>query len=127
MSDLMMTRFDQARQTADRVTERHLLRSLRLTLRTARTRPTLLELTPRELADIGISASTALTEAARLPWDTNPGPRRHIAGIVGWIQRALERARTRRLISRLEASELRELGISPSDAQVEATKYFWQV
>jgi uncharacterized protein YjiS (DUF1127 family) len=127
MSDLMMTRFDQARQSAERVRERHLLRSLRLTLRTALTRRTLMELTPRELADIGISASTALTEAARLPWDISPGPRPRIAGIVGGIQRALERARTRRLISRLEARELRELGISPSDAQVEATKFFWQV
>jgi uncharacterized protein YjiS (DUF1127 family) len=32
----------------------------------------LLEMTPRELSDIGISRATAIAEASRLPWDTAP-------------------------------------------------------
>jgi len=38
-------------------------------LRTWQTRRALLEMTPRELSDIGISRATAIEEASRPPWD----------------------------------------------------------
>jgi uncharacterized protein YjiS (DUF1127 family) len=127
MSDLMMTRFVSVRPTAGRTDERRLFASARIALRTYLTRQALAELTARELADIGVSPLAAAAEAARLPWDTRPGPRGFGRGIPGAMQRALERFRTRRLISRLEARELRDIGVSPSDARAEASKAFWQV
>jgi uncharacterized protein YjiS (DUF1127 family) len=72
MSDLMMTRFDHARQASGRTEWAHPVGALRLMLRTWRTRRALLELTPRELSDIGISRATAIAEASRLPWDVGP-------------------------------------------------------
>ena len=77
MSDLMMTRFDHARPAAERTGWSHPVDSLFIMLRTWRTRRALLELTPRELSDIGVSRATAITEASRLPWDVGPtGDRR---------------------------------------------------
>jgi uncharacterized protein YjiS (DUF1127 family) len=99
---------------------------LRTVLRTYHTRQALPELTVRELTDIGLSPAAALAEAARLPWDTTPAPRRHPSGVIDAIQSAWQRARTRRLLSRLQARELRDFGVSPSDAQMEATKPFWR-
>jgi uncharacterized protein YjiS (DUF1127 family) len=121
MSDRPMTRFDTVQPSAGRVGARHLMRWLRMTFRTFLTRQTLPRLTPRELADIGVSSSAALSEAARLPWDTNPGQHRPPAGIMG----ALERARSRRLIARMSAHELRDIGLSPSHAPPEAIRFFW--
>ncbi len=72
MSDVMMTRFDRARPAAGRTGWAHPVYALRLMLRTWRTRRQLLQLTPRELSDIGISRATAIAEAARLPWDIGP-------------------------------------------------------
>jgi uncharacterized protein YjiS (DUF1127 family) len=125
MSDLMTTCFVQVRPTADRTKGRRLLRLLGMVLRIYLTRRALLELTPRERADIGISSSAALAEAARLPWDIAPDPHKPAGGIAWVFQSALQRARTRRLISRLDARELRDIGMSPSDAQAEASKAFW--
>jgi uncharacterized protein YjiS (DUF1127 family) len=127
MSDLSMTRFTSIQAQAGRTGVRHLASLLHLALRTHLTRQALLELDARERADIGISTSAAVAEAARLPWDTKPGPRRPSAGMAGAIQRYLERARSRQLISRMTARELRDIGLSPSNAQTEATKYFWQL
>lgn len=42
--------------------------------RTWSTRRTLLEMTARELSDIGVSRATAMTEARRMPWETKPLP-----------------------------------------------------
>jgi uncharacterized protein YjiS (DUF1127 family) len=126
MSDFTMTRFTSTSPAAGRAGLGHMILLLRTALRTYLTRQALAELTPRELADIGLSSSAALAEAARLPWDTTPGPRRNPPGIMNSIQSALERARTRRLLSRLQARELRDFGVSPSDAQMEATKPLWR-
>jgi uncharacterized protein YjiS (DUF1127 family) len=126
MSDLMMTRFRLVRPTTKQTVMRQVVPSPRMMLRTYLTRQALLELTPRQRADIDVSSSAALAEAARLPWDVNPGPRRRPAGIMGAVQRALERTRTRRLISRLATRDLRDISVSPSDAQDESAKFFWQ-
>jgi uncharacterized protein YjiS (DUF1127 family) len=72
MSDLMMTRFDHARPAAERTDWAHPVDAIKLMLRTWRTRRALLELTPRELSDIGVSRATAIAEASRLPWDIGP-------------------------------------------------------
>ena len=100
MSDLMMFRSQPIRATAGRPNAGHLIPLLRVAFRAYLTRQALSELTARERADIGISASAAMAEAARLPWDLNPGPSRHDAGIIGAVQRALQRARLRRLTAR---------------------------
>jgi uncharacterized protein YjiS (DUF1127 family) len=72
MSDLTMTRFDHARPAAERAGWAHPVDALKLMLRTWLTRRALLELTPRELSDIGVSRATAIAEASRLPWDVGP-------------------------------------------------------
>jgi uncharacterized protein YjiS (DUF1127 family) len=72
MSDAMMTRFEHARPDAGRAGWHHPLDSLRLVWRTYRTRQALLDMTPRELSDIGISRATAVQEASRMPWDIAP-------------------------------------------------------
>ena len=54
----------------------HFADKLRVMVRTWTTRRLLLQMTPHELADIGISRSDALTEARRLPWDIIPVTRR---------------------------------------------------
>jgi uncharacterized protein YjiS (DUF1127 family) len=127
MSDLTMTRFTQARQPAGRAVLHHPVAALRLALRAYLTRQALPDLTARERADIGISHTAALAEAARLPWDTAPRSHRQgPAGVTGRLQRALERGRTRRLLTRMQARELSDIGISPSDAQAEASKPMWR-
>jgi uncharacterized protein YjiS (DUF1127 family) len=126
MSDFTMTRFVATRPEAGRADADHLIAALRVALRTYMTRQAMPELSARDLADIGLSSSAALAEAARLPWDIIPGPRRNRSGIMSSIQRAWERARTRRLISRLQPRDLRDFGVSPSDAQSEASKPFWR-
>jgi uncharacterized protein YjiS (DUF1127 family) len=126
MSGFTMNRFASPGLAATRPGVGHPISLPLAVFRTYLTRRALPELTPHELADIGLSSSAAMAEAARLPWDTLPGPRRSPPGLLSRIQFALERARTRRLISRMEARELRDLGVSPSDAQLEATKPFWR-
>jgi uncharacterized protein YjiS (DUF1127 family) len=126
MSDFTMNRFASPGRAAEHPGVDHPISLPLAVFRTYLTRRALPELTPHELADIGLSSSAALAEAARLPWDTSPGPRRSPLGLLSRIQFAWERARTRRLISRLDARELRDLGVSPSDAQLEATKPFWR-
>ena len=105
MSDLMMTRFQAAQPTAGRPGARHLVPALRLMLRAYQTRHDLMKLGPRERADIGVSLTASLAEAARVPWDVDAGPIQPTAGLMGMAQRALERARTRRLIRRLGVAD----------------------
>jgi uncharacterized protein YjiS (DUF1127 family) len=117
MSDLMMTRPYSARPSAHEAVPRHWGMALQVALRTYVTRQALPELTERELTDIGISRDDALAEAVRLPWDTKPSRRRRGAkGIFGHLARWLERARTRRLMGRMQARELHDLGLNPSAA-----------
>jgi uncharacterized protein YjiS (DUF1127 family) len=135
MSDFTMSRFTSTSPAAGSAGMGRRFAVLRTALRTYLTRQALPELTARqalpeltvrELADIGVSSAAALAEAARLPWDTSTGPRRYQSGVINAIQSAWQRARTRRLLSRLQARELRDFGVSPSDAQMEATKPFWR-
>jgi uncharacterized protein YjiS (DUF1127 family) len=62
------------------------------------TRRALPALSPRQLADIGVSPSMAVREAARLPWDLASTPRQPVA--PGIIQRLLEYRRRRHLVAR---------------------------
>jgi uncharacterized protein YjiS (DUF1127 family) len=127
MSDLMITRPLTARPSANEATLRHWDMALYVAWRTYLTRQALPELSERELVDIGISRDAALAEAVRLPWDTKPARRRHNSnGIWARLTQWLERARTRRLIGRMQVRELHDLGLSPSDAQTEASKPFWR-
>jgi uncharacterized protein YjiS (DUF1127 family) len=126
MSDIMITRFTSVRPYAGRSDALDMVATLRLMMRAYQTRKELLRLNPCERADIGISAAAAVAEAARLPWDVVPGPRRTGRGVWPMIQRAVERARTRGLIARLSPRDLRDIGVSPSEARDESGKYFWQ-
>jgi uncharacterized protein YjiS (DUF1127 family) len=127
MSDLTINRFVTTRQPTGRAPAASAIAALRVAFRTFLTRQALPELTVRELSDIGLTPHTALSEAARLPWDTDPGPRRGAPqGLLAKIQRAWQRARTRRLLATMNARELRDFGVTPSDAETEANKPFWR-
>lgn len=76
MSQLLMTSFAPARSTGHGAGWSHLADRLRVMVRTWTTRRSLLAMTSRELADIGISRSVALAEARRMPWDITPVLRR---------------------------------------------------
>ncbi len=126
MSDLIMARFEAALPASGQTGASRLIAVLRTMLRAWQTRQALTQLTPRERADIGVTLSTAVSEAARLPWDVKPGPQRHGRGTIASIQRALERARTRRLIAAMDARNLSDIGISVSTARAESARYPWQ-
>jgi uncharacterized protein YjiS (DUF1127 family) len=66
---------------------------LHIAFRVYSTRQALPNLTARELADIGITSSAALAEAARLPWDAGPVPRQHRGGLLSALERAMEHVR----------------------------------
>jgi uncharacterized protein YjiS (DUF1127 family) len=72
MSGLLISRFNPLQPATDRKGLAEWSELLRLVLRTWQTRRALLEMTPRELSDIGISRATAIEEASRLPWDIAP-------------------------------------------------------
>ena len=72
MSGLLISRFSPLQPATDRKGLPEWIAFLRLVLRTWQTRRALLEMTPRELSDIGISRAMAIEEASRLPWDTAP-------------------------------------------------------
>ncbi len=127
MSDITVTRFVSARQPTGRSAVAASLTALRVALRTYMTRQALPHMTARELSDIGLTPHAALAEAARLPWDTNRGPRRPPSqGTFSGLQRAWHRARTRRLLAEMTARDLRDIGVTPSDAEAEANKPFWR-
>jgi uncharacterized protein YjiS (DUF1127 family) len=128
MSGLTVTRFVSTRQPAGRSAVASSLAALRVALRTYMTRQALPHMTARELSDIGLTQHAALAEAARLPWDTNRGPRRPASsGVFADLQRAWHRARTRRLLAEMPARELRDIGVTPSDAEAEVNKPFWRI
>lgn len=101
MSDFVSSGFVLAQPARDHASERAPVTALRLVWRTCLTRQALPDLTPRELADIGVSATEAVAEAARLPWDI--GPRQPNRGILASIQQVWERARAIRLLARQTA------------------------
>ncbi len=104
MSDFPMTHFTPASPRASRAGWGHLAAALMLAWRTYTTRKALPDLTPEQLADIGITRATALAEAARLPWDLRrPSWHRRMAQGFGsgWAM-----ARTRHLVSEPRARGL---------------------
>jgi uncharacterized protein YjiS (DUF1127 family) len=114
MSDLTLDRFVATRQPTGRATAAPSIAALRIALRTYLTRQALPELTARELSDIGLTRYAALTEVARLPWDTDPGPRRRAPqGMLAEIQRAWQRTRTRRLLASMNPRENCATSASP--------------
>jgi uncharacterized protein YjiS (DUF1127 family) len=128
MSVLTLPRFVTARQPTGRTGFTALVAALHLAFRTYLTRQALPGLTARELSDIGLTRHGALAEAARLPWDTDPGPRRRGPDtFLARIHQAWHRTRTRRLLAEMSAHELRDIGLTPTDAEVEANKPFWRV
>ena len=72
MSQMSITHFASARLTGHGAGWSHLAETVRVIIRTWMTRRSLLELTSRELADVGVSRAAALAEARRLPWDVTP-------------------------------------------------------
>jgi uncharacterized protein YjiS (DUF1127 family) len=72
MAALLMTRSDHAPPHTGEAGWAHWANVVMLMLRTYQTRRALLDMTPRELSDIGISRATAIEEASRLPWDIAP-------------------------------------------------------
>lgn len=61
-----------------------LMARLALMVRTAQTRRDLTELDGRMLADIGVTRSDALVEAARPVWDTACRAGRPLVPVAGW-------------------------------------------
>ncbi len=99
MSDLFVTRFMRAPQRNSGGWN-HMVAAVTLAWRTHATRQALPELSDHLLADIGLSHSAALAEAARLPWDTHAMRRRRRGrGLWSVIQRRLEWIRMRRLFT----------------------------
>jgi uncharacterized protein YjiS (DUF1127 family) len=126
MSDLTLTRFVSTRQPAGRSTVASSLAAIRVALRTYMTRQALPQMTARELSDVGLTQHAALAEAARLPWDTNRGPRPPASpGVLADLQKAWHRARTRRLLAEMTARELRDIGVTRLEAETECNKPFW--
>jgi uncharacterized protein YjiS (DUF1127 family) len=72
MSALLMTRFGHARPETGEARWVRWVEAVMLMVRAYQTRRALLEMTPRELSDIGISRATAIEEASQLPWDMPP-------------------------------------------------------
>jgi uncharacterized protein YjiS (DUF1127 family) len=63
------------------------------------------------------------SEITTLPLRTRPGL---VARLTDFITEALARRRHRRILSRLDAHLLRDIGLSPDEARTEAAKPFWQ-
>jgi uncharacterized protein YjiS (DUF1127 family) len=127
MSDLTFNPFTSTRPGTGRAIAANRITAFRIALRTYLTRQALPELTARELTDIGLTRHAALAEVARLPWDTNPEPHRpRPRRSFDSIQQAWQRARTRRLLAEMSAHELRDIGVTPTDAEAEANKPFWR-
>lgn len=101
------------------------------------TRRNLTELEPRLLADIGLTRAEALAEAARKPWDLQPPGdlqprRRQPAGgqrsptTLHRVRRVLRRWQSRRQIASLDTRVLKDIGVTYTEAEVEANKPFWR-
>lgn len=109
---------------------RALVRSANRAWRNAVTRRELAELDDRMLADIGLARSHALREADRLPWDNWPRPERpqRASAPSVWqrVDTMLQRRRSRRRITQLDAAHLKDIGVTFAEAEAEANKPFWK-
>jgi uncharacterized protein YjiS (DUF1127 family) len=90
-------------------------------------------LEPRLLADIGLTRTEALAEAARAPWDLEPPrrwpPRRQPqpeARFGDRMRLAWRLWHSRRRIATLDARLLKDIGVSYAEAELEANKPFWR-
>jgi uncharacterized protein YjiS (DUF1127 family) len=96
------------------------------------TRRQLAEMDDRMLQDIGISRADALVEAERSSWDLGPRcPARpsslsRSARLRRWSREAIRRHRTRKHLAELDARALKDIGLTLSDAENEASKPFWR-
>ncbi len=73
----------------------HLVAAVKLAMRARASRRALPELPDYLLADIGMDRATALSEAARLPWDT--GPVRAPDSLWATLVQRVERARVKEI------------------------------
>jgi uncharacterized protein YjiS (DUF1127 family) len=102
--------------------------------RNAVTRRELATLDDHMLADIGFTRGAALDEADRFPWDDSPRRRQPLRisgpslGPSVWQRAATawERHRSRQRIARLDAHDLKDIGVSFAEAEREANKPFWR-
>lgn len=101
-----------------------------LAVRALVTRRELSGLDERQLHDIGVDRASAEREANRTPWDLGPAPHRkqpspsHAEGTS--LQKAWWRFRSRQRIAQLDASALKDIGVSYAEAEAEANKPFWR-
>jgi uncharacterized protein YjiS (DUF1127 family) len=114
--------------------------SLALAFRTTVTRRTLADLDDHALEDVGLTRADALIEARRAPWDIepprrqyrptwqpNPGPAAMPQPVGTWLRQAWRRHQSRRAITQLDAHMLKDIGITYSQAELEANKGFWRM
>jgi uncharacterized protein YjiS (DUF1127 family) len=109
-------------------------RAASVALRTVITRRSLAELDDRALDDVGLTRADALAEASRMPWDIEHAryPKRGLhkpplrARLRGWLQEAMRRYHSRKLITGLNDWTLKDIGVSASEAEHEANKPFWR-
>jgi uncharacterized protein YjiS (DUF1127 family) len=98
--------------------------------RNAVTRSELAQLDDRMLADIGLTREAALLEADRFPWEMGPWrhqPRREAQqSVLRHLDAMWRRHRSRQRIARLDASLLKDIGVSYAEAEAEANKPFWR-
>jgi uncharacterized protein YjiS (DUF1127 family) len=98
MLNSIISRFAPARAGSGQSGWGHLAAAIRRMLRTVTTRQALAELSDHELADIGLHRTTALAEAARLPWDLAPRRIPRSGGPLAAVYRQLEQARMRQML-----------------------------
>jgi uncharacterized protein YjiS (DUF1127 family) len=61
----------------------------------------------------------------RTPW--GEPPRGLWRRVLAWCRDAAERRRSRQLLAELDATQLRDIGVSRGDALIEARKPFWRL
>lgn len=63
------------------------------------------------------------------PWGNPWGepPRGLWRRVLAWCRDAAERRRSRQLLAELDATQLRDIGVSRGDALIEARKPFWRL
>jgi uncharacterized protein YjiS (DUF1127 family) len=116
--------------TKPRAGWRALVRMAKHAWRNAVTRRELAGLDDRMLADIGLARGQALREADRFPWDDWPRPQRpqRASAPSVWkrVDTMWQRGRSRRRIAQLDATQLKDIGVTFADAEAEANKPFWK-
>jgi uncharacterized protein YjiS (DUF1127 family) len=51
---------------------------------------------------------------------------RQVADVIDWIERQMERRRSRLALLRLNEAQLRDIGLSRCDAYREGSRHFWE-